>query len=187
MGDVALFSTASSSSSSSIVESFSSLSVADEEKDQGSNSPEKDPRRIARKYQLELCRKAMLENVIVYMETGCGKTHIAILLIYEMRHLIKKPQKNICVFLAPTVALVQQQAKVIEETVDLKVGTYCQSSKRLKTHEDWEKEIEQFEKNGKSMLQNGIAEMADGVCRSFTKRLLENVDFLLEKKQVAYK
>lgn len=50
----------------------------------------------------------MEENVIVYMGTGCGKTHIAILLIYEMRHLIKKPQKSICIFLAPTVALVQQ-------------------------------------------------------------------------------
>ena len=60
------------------------------------------------RYQLELCQKALEENIIVYLETGCGKTHIAVLLMYELRHLILKPQKNICVFLAPTVALVQQ-------------------------------------------------------------------------------
>jgi len=50
----------------------------------------------------------MEENIIVYLGTGCGKTHIAVLLMHEMGHLIRKPQKNICVFLAPTVALVQQ-------------------------------------------------------------------------------
>lgn len=60
------------------------------------------------RYQLELCKKAMEENIIVYLETGCGKTHIAVLLIYELAHLIRKPQQKICIFLAPTVALVQQ-------------------------------------------------------------------------------
>ncbi|XP_050382683.1 dicer-like protein 4 isoform X2 [Argentina anserina] len=111
----------------------------------GAPRPEKDPRRVARRYQLELCQKALEENIIVYLETGCGKTHIAVLLMYELRHLILRPQKNICVFLAPTVALVQQQARVIEDSLDLKVGTYCGSSKQLKTHQDWEKEIEQYE------------------------------------------
>lgn len=60
------------------------------------------------RYQLELCKKALEENIIVYLGTGYGKTHIAVLLIYELGHLIRKPQKNICIFLAPTVALVQQ-------------------------------------------------------------------------------
>lgn len=60
------------------------------------------------RYQLELCKKALEENIIVYLETGCGKTHIAVLLMHEMGHLIRKPQKNIFVFLAPTVALVNQ-------------------------------------------------------------------------------
>ncbi|KAK2646723.1 hypothetical protein Ddye_021918 [Dipteronia dyeriana] len=106
---------------------------------------EKDPRKIARKYQLDLCRKAMEENIIVYLGTGCGKTHIAVLLINELGHLIRKPQKNICVFLAPTVALVHQQARVIEESLDFKVGTFCGSSKPLKSHHDWEKEVDQYE------------------------------------------
>ncbi|KAI4379355.1 hypothetical protein MLD38_005667 [Melastoma candidum] len=109
------------------------------------NGLEKDPKKIARKYQLDLCKKALEENVIVYLETGCGKTHIAVLLIYELSHLIRKPQQNICVFLAPTVALVQQQARVIEESLDMKVGCYSGGSKRLKTHEEWEKEIEKYE------------------------------------------
>lgn len=60
------------------------------------------------RYQLELCRKAMEENIIVYLGTGCGKTHIAVLLMHEMGHLIRKPKKDVCIFLAPTVALVHQ-------------------------------------------------------------------------------
>ncbi|KAK7329981.1 hypothetical protein VNO77_24164 [Canavalia gladiata] len=112
---------------------------------QVNDSVKKDPRKIARKYQLELCRIAMEENVIVYLGTGCGKTHIAVLLLHEMGHLIRKPQKNVCVFLAPTVALVQQQAKVIEDSTNFKVGTYSGSSKRLKLHQDWEQEIGQYE------------------------------------------
>ncbi|KAF5956284.1 hypothetical protein HYC85_003509 [Camellia sinensis] len=130
----------------SITEQFSTLSVgSDDESSGGVHETEQDPRKIARKYQMDLCKKALEENIIVYLETGCGKTHIAVLLMYKMRHLIKKPQKNICVFLAPTVALVQQQAKVIQGSTDFKVGTYCGSSKRLKRHHDWEKEMEEYE------------------------------------------
>ncbi|KAJ6382268.1 hypothetical protein OIU77_030837 [Salix suchowensis] len=116
-----------------------------EESSSGLQKTEKDPRRMARKYQLELCKKALEENIIVYLGTGCGKTHIAVLLIYEMGHLIRQPQKSACVFLAPTVALVNQQAKVIEDSTDFKVGVYCGNSNRLKTHSSWEKEIEQYE------------------------------------------
>lgn len=116
-----------------------------EESGSGLQKTEKDPRKMARKYQLELCKKALEENIIVYLGTGCGKTHIAVLLIYEMGHLIRQPQKSACVFLAPTVALVHQQAKVIEDSTDFKVGIYCGKSNRLKTHSSWEKEIEQFE------------------------------------------
>ncbi|KAG8372632.1 hypothetical protein BUALT_Bualt12G0086800 [Buddleja alternifolia] len=89
-----------------ISKQLSTSSLSSDEEQQ--ISEKKDPRKMARKYQMDLCKKALEENVIVYMGTGCGKTHIAVLLIYEMGHLIKKPQKNICIFLAPTVALVQQ-------------------------------------------------------------------------------
>ncbi|KAH0970234.1 hypothetical protein GBA52_022390 [Prunus armeniaca] len=111
----------------------------------GAPKSDKDPRKVARKYQLELCKRAIEENIIVYLGTGCGKTHIAVLLIYELGHLIRKPEKNKCIFLAPTVALVQQQARVIEDSLDFKVGIYCGSSNQFKNHRDWEKEMEQYE------------------------------------------
>ncbi|KAK3005994.1 hypothetical protein RJ639_017631, partial [Escallonia herrerae] len=137
-----------------VSEQFSSILVSDgRESGVGAPRPVKDPTKIARKlfiwlslsYQMELCRKALKENIIVYLETGSGKTHIAVCLIYEMSHLIKKPEKNLCVFLAPTVALVEQQARVIQDSIDFKVGTYCGKSKRLKDHRDWEKEMEEHE------------------------------------------
>lgn len=57
---------------------------------------------------MDLCKRAVEENIIVYLGTGCGKTHIAVLLMYELGHLIRKPSKSICIFLAPTVPLVRQ-------------------------------------------------------------------------------
>ncbi|KAL6543544.1 endoribonuclease Dicer [Orobanche hederae] len=133
------------SAENGISKQLSALSLNGVEQQLITEKPEKDPRRIARKYQIDLCKKALDENIVVYLETGCGKTHIAVLLIYEMRHLIKKPQKNLCIFLAPTVALVQQQAKVLENSLDLRVETYCGSSTHLKSRWDWEKEIEESE------------------------------------------
>ena len=60
------------------------------------------------RYQLDLCKRAVKQNTIVYLGTGCGKTHIAVLLMYELGHLIRKPSSSVCVFLAPTVPLVRQ-------------------------------------------------------------------------------
>ncbi|KAJ6746165.1 hypothetical protein OIU74_028764 [Salix koriyanagi] len=98
-----------------------------EESSSGLQKTEKDPRRMARKYQLELCKKALEENIIVYLGTD-------------------NPQKSACVFfLHLLLALVNQQAKVIEDSTDFKVGVYCGNSNRLKTHSSWEKEIEQYE------------------------------------------
>ena len=60
------------------------------------------------RYQLELSQKALDENIIEYLGRGCGKTHIAVLLIHKLGHLIRKPQRNICVFFGPTVVLFWQ-------------------------------------------------------------------------------
>ncbi|KAJ4810567.1 Endoribonuclease Dicer [Rhynchospora pubera] len=105
----------------------------------------KDPRKIARKYQIDLCKKAIEKNTIVYLGTGCGKTHIAVMLMYELGHLIRKPSKEVCVFLAPTVPLVRQQALVIENSTDFKVRCHHGNRRGLKDHGDWKLEIEQFE------------------------------------------
>ncbi|KAJ4883537.1 Dicer-like protein 4 [Raphanus sativus] len=102
---------------------------------------EKDPRKIARRYQLELCEKAVEENVIVYLGTGCGKTHIAVMVIYELGPLILSPKKSVCIFLAPTVALVEQQALVIAKSINFKVATHCGGNRTVTTHSDWEREV----------------------------------------------
>lgn len=38
-----------------------------------------------------------------------------------------------------------QQARVIEDSLGFDVGIYCGGSNQLKYHQDWEKEIEQYE------------------------------------------
>jgi ERCC4-related helicase len=59
-------------------------------------------------YQLEVLEKAKQENTIVYLETGTGKTLIAAMLLQSIAHRIRKPSRNIVVFLGPTVCLIQQ-------------------------------------------------------------------------------
>ncbi|RCV34474.1 hypothetical protein SETIT_7G162200v2 [Setaria italica] len=105
----------------------------------------KDPRNIARKYQLDLCKRAVEENIIVYLGTGCGKTHIAVLLMNELGHLIRKPSREVCVFLAPTIPLVRQQATVIADSTNFKVQCYHGSGKNLRDHQAWEKEMAEYE------------------------------------------
>ena len=74
----------------------------------------------ARPYQVELLKKAMDGNTIVYLGTGSGKTFIAVMLIKEMRgELIAGPKK--AVFLVSSVALVAQQRKMVAEQTGLQV------------------------------------------------------------------
>lgn len=76
-------------------------------------------------YQLEALEKAKRENTIVYLETGSGKTLIAVMLLKSYAHLLRKPSPFIGVFLVPTVVLVSQQADVVEMHSDLKVAKFC--------------------------------------------------------------
>ncbi|KAL1189126.1 Dicer-like protein 4 [Cardamine amara subsp. amara] len=139
----------SSSSSFSTSSSSSSFSAAGVEvgacTDDPSAKMDKDPRKIARRYQVELCKKAVEENIIVYLGTGCGKTHIAVMVIYELGHLVLSPKKSVCIFLAPTVALVEQQAQVIADTINFKVAVHCGGKRTVKSHSDWDREISKNE------------------------------------------
>ncbi|KAJ3701550.1 hypothetical protein LUZ61_005255 [Rhynchospora tenuis] len=83
-----------------------------------------DPETYARSYQLEALEKAKRENTIVYLETGSGKTLIAVMLLKSYAHLLRKPSPFISVFLVPTVVLVSQQANVVEMHSDLKVAKF---------------------------------------------------------------
>ena len=59
-------------------------------------------------YQLEALEKAIHENTIVFLETGSGKTLIAIMLLRSYAYLLRKPSPYIAVFLVPKVVLVTQ-------------------------------------------------------------------------------
>ena len=72
---------------------------------------------------MELLEKAKKKNIIVYLGTGSGKTFIAVMLIKHMRDQVTLNKK--VVFLCNNVALLEQQAQVIEKTTGLRVGTYC--------------------------------------------------------------
>ena len=60
-------------------------------------------------YQLKILATAIERNTIVLLETGCGKTHIAVLLMkYIALSLQKEHKEYLIIFLAPAVALVKQ-------------------------------------------------------------------------------
>ncbi|KAJ2090156.1 Dicer-like protein 1, partial [Coemansia sp. S100] len=90
-----------------------------------------------RDYQLSLFKRALQDNAIVLLETGTGKTLVAVMLIqwFEQRAITnptvnnsdlysprqQRPRRKIRVFLNDTVALAHQQARVIAKNSTQKV------------------------------------------------------------------
>ncbi|KAF2286426.1 hypothetical protein GH714_016865 [Hevea brasiliensis] len=81
-----------------------------------------DPLPSARSYQLEALEMALKQNTVLFLETGSGKTLVAIMLLRSYAYLIRKPSHFIAVFLVPHVVLVQQQAEAVEMHTDFNVG-----------------------------------------------------------------
>ncbi|CAH2039182.1 unnamed protein product [Thlaspi arvense] len=80
----------------------------------------------ARRYQLDVLEQAKAKNTIAFLETGAGKTLIAILLIKSVhKDLMSQNRKMLSVFLVPKVPLVYQQAEVIRNQTSFQVGHYC--------------------------------------------------------------
>ncbi|CAN1309687.1 Endoribonuclease Dicer homolog 1 [Linum perenne] len=87
---------------------------------------EKLPEEHARKYQLDVLEQAKKRNTIAFLETGAGKTLIAVLLMKSISSdLQKENKKMLAVFLVPKVPLVYQQAEVIRDRAGFQVGHYC--------------------------------------------------------------
>lgn len=63
----------------------------------------------ARQYQLEVLEHAKTKNTIAFLETGAGKTLIAVLLMKSVfTDMMKENKKMLAVFLVPKVPLVYQ-------------------------------------------------------------------------------
>lgn len=80
-----------------------------------------------REYQLELFELATKQNTIAVLDTGSGKTLIAVLLLrwiidQELERRAKGDAPKISFFLVQSVTLVYQQYSVLETNLDHRVG-----------------------------------------------------------------
>ncbi|EPB86344.1 hypothetical protein HMPREF1544_06883 [Mucor circinelloides 1006PhL] len=87
---------------------------------------------IPREYQYEIFKKAVSENTIAVLDTGAGKTLIAVILIKHMlavenekMQANKDYKKKVTFFLVDRVHLVFQQASVIRANCDARVKELC--------------------------------------------------------------
>ncbi|XP_071773494.1 endoribonuclease Dicer [Centroberyx gerrardi] len=98
-----------------------------------------------RKYQVELLEAALEHNTIVCLNTGSGKTFIAVLLTKELSHQIRGDfQENAkrTVFLVNTASSVVQQAAAVRTHSDLQVGEYTSLEETSAwTDQQWSREM----------------------------------------------
>lgn len=108
------------------------------------NVKEKHPEEQARQYQLDVLEHAKQRNTIAFLETGAGKTLIAVLLMKSVStHLQLQGKKMLAVFLVPKVPLVYQQAEVIRDRTGYQVGHYCgEMGKNFWDLRRWQREFE---------------------------------------------
>ncbi|KAF9576020.1 Dicer-like protein 1 [Mortierella alpina] len=89
-----------------------------------------DPYLVPRRYQTELFKKALQGNIIAVMDTGSGKTLVAVMLINEMMRRerdspVQPTERRMCFFIVNNVPLVFQQASVIRSNCDANVVELC--------------------------------------------------------------
>ncbi|KAG5948271.1 hypothetical protein E4U53_006327 [Claviceps sorghi] len=100
-----------------------------------------------RQYQLDLFERAKETNTIIVLETGSGKTLIAVLLLRHtldgelQRRANGKPNKA-AFFVVDKVVLCLQQYNVLSVNLDYPIGKfYGTTVTGLKTKEDWDAQI----------------------------------------------
>jgi ERCC4-related helicase len=63
--------------------------------------------------------ESLRRNIVIALDTGSGKTHIAVL---RLKLEAERESRKVSWFLVPTVALAQQQKAVIAKNVPVPVG-----------------------------------------------------------------
>jgi endoribonuclease Dicer len=68
-----------------------------------------------------MVRAAMESNIVAFLETGAGKTLIAVELMKQTaeKKWVAKGQKSLMIFLAPTVHLVKQVSSHMDQCLTL--------------------------------------------------------------------
>lgn len=94
-----------------------------------------------RKYQVELLEAALEHNTIVCLNTGSGKTFIAVLLIKELSHQIRGEDGRRTIFLVNAASSVVQQASTVRTHSDLQVGDYMSEEMTSWPEEMWNREL----------------------------------------------
>ncbi|KAM0930615.1 hypothetical protein ACQ4PT_000868 [Festuca glaucescens] len=96
------------------------------------------------RYQVEVFEAALRGNTIAVLDTGSGKTMVAVMLAREHVRRVRAGEapRRIVLFLAPTVHLVHQQFEVIREYTDLD-ATECYGASGVAewTAEQWKEEV----------------------------------------------
>ncbi|CAG8495182.1 4853_t:CDS:2 [Diversispora eburnea] len=104
---------------------------------------------VARKYQIELYEKAKNDNVIAVLDTGSGKTFIAVMLIKEVvaeerRLRMIRRETKITFFLVNLVPLVFQQAEVLKSNCSFNIKKFCgEMGVDLWSEKQWAKYFEE--------------------------------------------
>uniref|UniRef100_A0A671XE75 ribonuclease III n=1 Tax=Sparus aurata TaxID=8175 RepID=A0A671XE75_SPAAU len=100
-----------------------------------------------RKYQVELLEAALEHNTIVCLNTGSGKTFIAVLLTKELSHQIRghyqeNAKRTVFLVNTGTSLSVVQQAAAVRTHSDLQVGEYIDLEETSAwTDQQWSQEI----------------------------------------------
>ncbi|KAF9264929.1 P-loop containing nucleoside triphosphate hydrolase protein [Marasmius fiardii PR-910] len=85
----------------------------------GDSSSSTTPSWVTRGYQREMLEESLRRNIIIAMDTGSGKTHIAVL---RLKIEVERESRKISWFFAPTVSLCEQQHMVIDQALPVPVG-----------------------------------------------------------------
>lgn len=115
-----------------IVKEAERRSAEHKQKKQSHSKPVEKKEFVPRQYQIDLFNRALERNTITVLETGAGKTLVAVMLIKEMvsrqrcrKELDPEAPHKVVIFLVNIVPLVFQQGELVKACIPYKVELLC--------------------------------------------------------------